>query len=71
MYVSAVLHLATDRSAGQKDTRAFLERRMREAESVQQAPDDISRALESYGGAAYQFALGVLQQQQGGATAGR
>ena len=61
VYIASALHLATDRSAGQRDTWAFLERRLREAEKVQQAPDDLSRVVQQYGGAAYNFALSMLQ----------
>ena len=61
VYITSTLHLVTDRSAGQKDTWAFLDRRMREAEKAQQAPQDIARALQQYGGAAYNLLLSVMQ----------
>ena len=62
VYTATALHLATDRSAGQRDTWAFLERRMRDAERAQQAPEELSRTLEQYGGAAYNLVLSMLQQ---------
>ena len=63
VYTATVLHLATDRSAGQRDTWAFLDRRMAEADRAQHAPEEVGRTLEQYGGAAYNFALSFLQQQ--------
>ena len=61
VYVTSTLHLITDRSAGQKDTWAFLDRRMREAEKAQRAPQDIAHALQQYGGAAYNLLASFMQ----------
>jgi ubiquinone biosynthesis protein COQ9 len=64
VYVSTLLHASCDGSLAWRDTAAFVERRMQEAETMQAKPDELARAVEQYGGIVYNAVTSVLSQQR-------